>query len=72
MASLTLTTKRTSLRGRNVVLKINAAQFERFAASLGFFNPDFLLSLDRAERDHRAGRYRKVASLKSLHRGRRG
>ncbi len=51
---------------RDVLVKINADQFERLAATFGFFNPEFLKSLQRAEKDIKQGRTRKIKSLKDL------
>ena len=65
MASLPLRFK-TKHRERTVVVEVDANKLERLASAFGFFNPDFLASLDRAERDIRAGRVRKVSSLRDL------
>ncbi len=51
---------------QKVLVEMDAAKFERLAANLGFFNEDFLKSVERAERDYRLGRVRKITSLKSL------
>lgn len=62
----------TRARRRRIFrIEINADRFERLAAELGFFNPAFLESLERAEADVRAGRVRKIASLRELRRPRR-
>jgi len=45
---------------------MDVEKFERLAADLGFFSPEFLKSLDRAEKDYRAGRFKKIKSLKEL------
>ena len=42
---------------------------ERLAAEFGFFGKEFLKSLERAEKDVKAGRIRKVQSLKQLRQG---
>lgn len=52
--------------GKDILVKINADQFERLAATFGFFNPEFLKSLQRAEKDIKQGRMRKLKSLKDL------
>jgi len=39
---------------------------ERVAASLCLFNPEFVRSIARAEKDYRLGRTRKISSLKEL------
>lgn len=41
-------------------------RFEKLTAALVFFNPAFLASLDQAEKDYRAGRLKKIKSLKEL------
>lgn len=52
--------------GRKVRVEIDVNQFERLAANFGFFNPEFIESIDRAERDYSAGRARKISSLREL------
>jgi hypothetical protein len=47
-------------------VEIDAGQFERLAAQFGFFGDDFLKSIDQAEKDIRAGRVRKIKSLREL------
>ena len=51
---------------KNVVVKLDALQFERLASLFGFFNQAFLDSLERAEKDYKTGKFRKVRSLKEL------
>ena len=41
-------------------------KFERLADALGLYNPEFLKSLERSEKNYRQGRYRKINSLKEL------
>ena len=57
---------KTSSIGKKIFVELDANRLERLASHLGFFNPDFLKSVDRAERDYRAGRVREVASLNEL------
>lgn len=57
---------RTSSVGKKIFVELDANKFERLASHLGFFNPDFLKSVDRAERDYKDGRVREVASLSQL------
>ena len=57
---------KTSSVGKKIFVELDANRLERLASHLGFFNPDFLKSVDRAERDYRAGRVREVASLNEL------
>ena len=66
MVSLAITIKPAEKAGRKVLVEMDAGKFERLAANLGFFNPDFLKSLDRSEKDYRAGRFCKIKSLKEL------
>ena len=65
MASLIATIKP---RAKKISVELDASRFERLAASFGLFNPDFLKSLDRAEKDYQAGRVKKVSSLGELRR----
>ncbi len=66
MSSLELTIKK---RNNRVLVEMNADRFERLAAEFGFFGKEFLNSLERAEKDVKAGRIRKVQSLKQLRQG---
>ena len=66
MSSLELTIKK---RNNQVLVEMNADRFERLAAEFGFFGKEFLKSLERAEKDVKAGRIRKVQSLKQLRQG---
>ncbi len=63
MATITLLDSPTA---KKIRVEIDADKLERLAASLGFFNPDFVESLERAEKDYKAGRVRRVRSLKGL------
>jgi hypothetical protein len=63
MASLEVTIKKKNNR---VLVEMDADRFEKLAADFGFFGKDFLKSLDRAERDVKAGRVTTVKSLKEL------
>lgn len=47
-------------------IEMNASRFERIAAGFGFFNPEFLKSIKRAETDVRAGRVRIIKSFADL------
>lgn len=66
MASLSVTIKSSKKAGRKFVIEMDAERFEKLAASLGLFNPEFIKSLEQSERDWQAGRSRKVKSLKEL------
>jgi hypothetical protein len=63
MASLEITIKK---RNGRVLIDVDADRFEKLAADFGFFSDSFLKSLERAEKDVKAGRIRKVQSLKEL------
>jgi len=65
MSSLELTIKK---RNQRILVEMDADQFEKLAANFGFFSKEFLDSLERAEKDVKAGRIRKVQSLKQLRR----
>lgn len=66
MNSLALTIKEVKNRTKKILVEMDAEKFERLAATLGFFSPDFLESLDRAEKDYKTGKFRKIKSLKQL------
>lgn len=66
MASLTVTMKPAVARPKRFIVEMDADKLERLAANLGFFNPDFVESLERAETDYQAGRVKKIKSLKVL------
>lgn len=65
MVSLNITIKQGKNRSKKTV-EFDAGKFERLAAVLGMFNPDFLKSVARAEKDYKAGRVIKFKSLKDL------
>jgi hypothetical protein len=68
MKPLSITMKPLGAGTRKIRIEVDADKFERLAADFGLFNPDFLKSLDQAEKDVRAGRIRKVTSLRDLKR----
>ena len=61
----TIAIKTTSV-GRKILVELDANKLERLASHLGFYGPDFLKSIDKAERDYKAGRVRKITSLREL------
>ena len=63
----TIAIKATSV-GKKIIVELDANRLERLASYLGFYGADFLKSVDRAERDYKAGRVRAVASLSELRR----
>jgi len=67
MASLLVKIKpKNSSKTRKFQIELDAEKFERMAANFGLFNPDFVKSIERAEADYRAGRTKKITSLKQL------
>ena len=56
-------TRRTKER---IQIEITKENFEAFCDSVGLYRPQFLEALDASERDHRAGRVTKRASLRGL------
>ncbi len=66
MTSLTLTIKPETNKSRKILIELDAEKFERLAADFGFFNPEFLKSLARAEKDYQTGKIRKIKSLREL------
>ena len=66
MANQTITIAVKANYPRKFLVEIDANRLEKLASALGLFNPEFLESLDRSEKDYSAGKYRKVKSLKEL------
>lgn len=66
MASLTITVKSRTNHPKKILVEMDAEKFERLAANLGFFSPEFLESIEQAEKDYQAGRIKKIKSLKEL------
>lgn len=66
MNTLNITIKPLAARPKKIQIEMDVSRFERMAMTLGFFNQEFLESLDRAESDYKAGRVKKIKSLKSL------
>jgi len=63
MASLTLTIGSQVKNPKKILVEMDFEKFERLAANLGFFNQDFLKSVDLAEKDYKNGRIKKIRSL---------
>lgn len=53
-------------RSDKVILEMDADRFERFAAAFRFVSKEAMESIERAERDVRAGRVREIKSFKDL------
>ncbi len=49
-----------------IFVEVDAYRLERLADALGFYNPDFLNSLGRAEQDIRRGRVTRFRTAKDL------
>ena len=65
MASLDIKIKKDK-RSKRMTIEIDADKFQKLAELFGQFNPDFIKRLDKAEKDVKAGRIRKINSLKDL------
>jgi len=63
MVSLTLTIGSQVKNPKKILVEMDFEKFERLAANLGFFNQDFLKSVDLAEKDYKNGRIKKIRSL---------
>jgi len=59
-------TKNSKNRQATFMVEFDAERFERIAAALGMFSEEFLVSLDRAEKDVKAGRVHVAKSLAEL------
>ena len=59
-------TKKVKATKATFTVEFDANRFERIAAALGMFSDDFLASIDRAEKDVKAGRVHKLKSLADL------
>ena len=66
MESLVINIKPPRDLRQKVLIEMDTRKFERLAANLGLFSSEFLRSLNRAEKDCRAGKIRKIKSLKEL------
>lgn len=65
MVSLNITIKQNKNRSKKTI-EFSADEFEKLAALFGMFNPDFLKSLAKSEKDYKEGRVIKFKSLKDL------
>jgi len=65
MVSLNITITQGKKLNKKIV-EFDVDQFEKLAALFGMFNPDFIKRLNKAEKDIKAGRIRKINSLKDL------
>ncbi len=51
---------------RTYAVEVSASKFERLAAAFGFFGKEFIGSIDRAEKDVRQGKTKKIRSFSDL------
>lgn len=64
--SLNITIQSIPKHPKKILVEMDADKFEKLAAGLGLFSPDFIDSLARAENDYKNKKYRKVGTLKDL------
>jgi hypothetical protein len=66
-ATMPVTIKKKGAKKKAVFqIEFNADRFERVAAALGMFSEEFLESLDRAEQEVKAGKTKRLRSLRDL------
>ena len=63
MASLQLNVNNSPTK---ILIELDANKFEKLLANFGFFSKEFIKSVERSERDYKAGRVKRISSLKSL------
>ncbi len=66
MTNVVFKIKKSEKRPKNITVSFDADKFERVAANFGLFRPEFLDSLNRAEKDIQEGRFKKIKGLASL------
>lgn len=66
MASLNITIKEKNKKTGKRVVEFDADQFEKLATVFGFFSPEFLKDMEESEKDYKAGRVKRLKSLKDL------
>ncbi|MEK7084318.1 MAG: hypothetical protein AAB932_03735 [Patescibacteria group bacterium] len=66
MSTLELTIHMPTKQKRKARIEFDADQFERMAAAFGFISPEARASIERAERQYRAGKAKVLRSLKDL------
>jgi len=66
MVSLNITIKQDKKRSHKAIIEFDVDKLEKLAALFGMFNPDFLKSLAKSEKDYKEGRFIKLKSLKDL------
>ena len=66
MVSLNITIKKSNNRGKKAVVEFDADQFEKMGAVFGFFSLEFKKDMEESEKDYKAGRVKRLKSLKDL------
>ena len=66
MAPLTLHLKRKTAKSRKITVSIDADRLEKLASLFGLYNPEFLASLRRSEKDEKSGRMRRITSFSEI------
>jgi len=66
MVSLNITINGKNRKTHKTVVEFDMDQFEKLAAVFGLFNPEFLKDLKESEEDYKAGRVKRLRSLKDL------
>lgn len=66
MASMILKIRSTKTRAQKLNIELDKFTFERLVANFGFFNPEFIKSIRRAEKDYKTQRVTKIRSLQDL------
>lgn len=66
MMNLALGIVKKSRNSKKIFVEVDAHRLERLADALGFYNPDFLQSLERAEQDIKRGRLTRFHMNKDL------
>lgn len=59
-------TKKLKNRKTTFTVEFDADRFEQVAAALGMFSEDFLAALAQSEKEIKAGKTRKISSLREL------
>lgn len=66
MASMPITVEKKQKKSAKYVVEFNALSLERLAAACGWYHPEFVTSIERAERDIKAGRVKRLRSFRDL------
>lgn len=59
-------TKKLKNRKTTFTVEFDADRFEQVAAALGMFSDEFLAALEQSEKEIKAGKTRKISSLREL------